>query len=224
MIKQFCSLVLLMVILSNCKHDAKTLHSDKDYVFFLHNRFLELYSINDSAPYYGRAEYPEILEAFTRDSFVVISEKRGPETDVKVYARKVIGEIDSLLKKGIPANHITVVGTSKGGYIAQYVSTYLANPEVNYVFIGCYQDSDLVWMPDIQFCGNILTIYESTDAYGVSAVARKQSSLLAISHFSEIELHTGLRHGFLYKALDAWLLPCKKWARRSYALKTDGKQ
>lgn len=46
---------------------------------------------------------------------------------------------------------------------------------------------------------HVLTIYEKSDDYGVSAIRRKETSRLPIPHFKEIELNTNLGHGFLYK-------------------------
>ncbi|MES2728095.1 MAG: serine hydrolase domain-containing protein [Bacteroidota bacterium] len=190
----------------------------KEYLFFLHNRFVELFDLKTESPEYGRAEYKEILDSFKRDGFIVFSEKRPADTDAKIYAQKVVTQIKGLLQSGVKPNHITIIGISKGGYIAQYVSTFLANPDVNFVFIGSFQERDLTDNPDISFCGNILSIYEATDPYGVSAIKRKETSKLTVNHFSEIELHTNLRHGFLYKALPEWIEPCKKWAKRNYDL------
>jgi len=121
-----------------------------------------------------------------------------------------------LIAKGIAPDQITVVGASKGGYIAQFVSTFAKNPELNFVFIGSFQDDDIVRIPDINFCGNILTIYEKSNVFGASAIERKETSKLKINHFKEIELNTGLQHGFLYIASEEWLKPCKIWAKRNY--------
>lgn len=63
--------------------------------------------------------------------------------------------------------------------------------------------------PDINFCGNILTIYEKSDAFGVSAIKRMNTSQLKTNHFKEIELYTNLKHGFLFKASDSWIEPSK---------------
>ena len=84
------------------------------------------------------------------------------------------------------------------------------------MFIGCFQASDLQYFPEINFCGNILTIYEKTDKYGVSAIKRRQSSKLRILHFKEIELNTGLKYGFLYRALDEWISPTIDWGNCNY--------
>lgn len=215
---QFAVLLLVFVRCTATEQD-KSKVAEKDYIFFLHNRFLEDFPADAQHPEYGRAEYKEILDSLAKDNVVVFSEKRPAQTDVKKYARKITSQIDSLLKTGVQPNHITVIGTSKGGYIAQYVSTYLANPDVNYVFIGCYQDVDIQENSDINFCGNILSIYEKSDEYGVSSVKRKETSSLKVSRFSEIELTTNLKHGFLYKPLPEWITPCRMWAKRNYLLK-----
>ncbi|MFC4209726.1 hypothetical protein ACFOWA_00950 [Pedobacter lithocola] len=119
---------------------------------------------------------------------------------------------------GIKANHITVVGISKGGYIAQMTSTLLANPKVNFVFIGSYQNQDLLNLPQINFCGNILNIYERSDEFGVSAIKRKETSNLKVTRFKEIELNTGMRHGFIFRPLKEWIIPVVNWGRRKYNL------
>lgn len=206
------SLVILFLssyILFSCSLPPK-------YLFFLHNRFIENNPLEVDHPQYGRAEYKEIIEKFEKAGLEVISEKRAVNTDVKTYAMDVVTQIDSLIRIGVSPNDITVVGTSKGGFIAQYVSTYLANPKVNFVFIGSFQESDLENYPDINFCGNILTIYEASDAYGVSALRRKKTSKLPITRFREIELNTQLNHGFLFKTMDEWMIPTINWANGNY--------
>ncbi|MEG2102631.1 MAG: alpha/beta hydrolase [Flavobacterium sp.] len=195
---------------------TETAKKEQRYIFFLHNAYVEQNDLSVAHPEYGKAEYNEILASFRKDNFIVYSEIRSKNTNAAEYAKKVVKQIKGLLKKGISPNKITVIGTSKGGYIAQYVSTYLANPDVNFVFIGCFRDSDIEEIPDINFCGNILTIYEKSDVYGVSAIKRKETSKLKINHFKEIELNTNLKHGFLYKASDNWIAPSKKWANGNY--------
>lgn len=213
-------LLLLLIGFISCSQTKvpKNIES-KDYVFFLHNKYLETHNDGDYDSIYNtKIEYFDVLSSFKKDGFVVISEKRKPNTDGKVYAKKIVNQIDSLIDLGVKSNHITVVGTSKGGYIAQYVSTFKNNPNINYVFIGSFQVRDLEDIPDINFSGNVLTIYEKSDKYGVSAIKRKENSKNKVSRFKEIELNNGLKHGFLYKALDEWIEPSKKWAKRNYNL------
>lgn len=185
------------------------------HIIFLHNKFLETHTLNDDHPQYGKVELNKINLKFKNAGFNVISNRRLPNRRLQEYTNTVISQIDSILDKH-SSDTITVIGTSKGGYIAQMVSTQLNNPKLNFVFIGCFQDSDVKEYPNINFCGNILTIYEKSDPFGVSAIKRKQTSKLAIPNFKEVELNTGLDHGFLFQALDAWINPCIKWAKNDY--------
>jgi len=207
---------LLLLILYNLLLSSCSPENEQEYIFFLHNRFLEEHNLNEPHPEYGVAEYREIINAFEKENFKVISEKRSGNVNVKDYAIKVNNQIDSILSKGISPNHITVIGTSKGGYIAQYVSTYAKNPDLNFVFVASYRDGDVENIPEINYCGNILIIYEKTDKLGVSALKRKETSNCKIKHFKEIELNTGLKHGFLFKSLKEWIEPSIKWAKRNY--------
>jgi CubicO group peptidase (beta-lactamase class C family) len=210
-----CRVFLLVVVLCSNRSFAQ---NQSRYIFFLHNRFLENHELNEPHKQYGKANYQAILDSFSHAGFIVLSEKRKPNTNAQGYAKKVVAQIDSLLQLGIAPNHITVIGTSKGGYIAQYVSTYLANPKINFVFIGCYMSNDLIDFPDITFCGNILEIYEHTDSLGVSAINKALASPFAIPHYREVELFTNRQHGFLYKALTQWIRPCIQWAQGDYTL------
>ena len=214
--------ILLLLIFTNCQSSKKSENpnNENNYIFFLHNKFLEENPDGTFDKKYGvKAEYNKILNSFRKDGFVVFSEKRKPKTNGSKYAEKINFQIDSLISKGVQPNHITVIGTSKGGYIAQFVSTFAKNPDLNFVFIGSFQDSDIEEIPEIQFCGNILTIYEKSDVYGVSAIRRKETSKLKVNNFKEIELNTGLKHGFLYIASDNWIKPSKMWAKRNYELR-----
>lgn len=208
---------LLLAVFFSLSSSAQT-NKEQRYIFFLHNAYIEQNPLNVPHPEYGKAEYNEILASFRKDNFIVNSEIRKNNTNAYDYAEKIAKQVKKLLKQGVPPNHITVIGTSKGGYIAQFVSTFVANPDMNFVFIGCFMDTDIEKFPEINFCGNILTIYEKSDIYGVSAIRRKETSKLKVNHFKEIELNTGLKHGFLYKAADNWIAPSKKWANGNYEL------
>lgn len=187
------------------------------FIFFLHNRFLEEHELSDSHSEYGRVEYLEIIDAFEKSGLKVISEKRLGNVNPRDYAIGIITKIDSLINIGISPSKITICGTSKGGYIAQYVSTLANNKNLNYVFIASFREADITNLPDINFCGNILTIYEKSDPYGVSALERKNLSYCEIEHFKEIELNTGMGHGFLFKPLKEWIGPTIKWAKGNYS-------
>jgi hypothetical protein len=37
-----------------------------------------------------------------------------------------------------------------------------------------------------------------------------------VPHYKEIELNTGLKHGYIYKPLPEWMNPAIKWAKGNY--------
>ncbi|QLG47257.1 alpha/beta hydrolase [Costertonia aggregata] len=190
--------------------------NDDRFIFFLHNRFLEEHELNELHPEFGRTEYKEIIAEFKKSGLKVISEKRKGNVNARDYAYRIVTQIDSLIHIGVEPHRITVVGTSKGGYIAQYVSTFANNQNLNFVFIASFRNNDIQDIPDIDYCGNILTIYEKSDPFGVSARERKSTSSCEIHHFKEIELNTGMGHGFLFKPLKEWIVPTIQWANGNY--------
>ena len=207
---------LLIGILFCSTFFACGIKKDDRFVFFLHNRFLEEHELNELHPEFGRTEYNEIIAEFKKAGLNVISEKRSGNVNAREYAIGIVTQIDSLIKTGTEPKKITVVGTSKGGYIAQYVSTLANYQDLNFVFIASFRNSDIQNIPEINFCGNILTIYEKSDPFGVSSLERKEISNCEIEHFKEIELNTGMGHGFLFKPLKEWIEPTIKWANGNY--------
>lgn len=216
--KYILSFTLIFLVMASYGQSSKGVTLKKEnYIFFLHNLFLEENPDGTFSDKFNVAvDYKGILQSFRNDGFIVLSEKRKKNTDTKKYAKKIVTQIEKLLKKGVQPDHITIIGTSKGGYIAQYVSTFIANPSLNFVFIGSFQESDIENFPEINFCGNILTIYDKSDTFGVSAIKRKETSKLKINKFVEVELDTKLKHGFLYKPLKEWIELSKMWAKRNY--------
>jgi CubicO group peptidase (beta-lactamase class C family) len=207
-----CKSLVLIVLLSTIPQLSRATETQR-YVFFLHNMFLELLPLDAQHPEYGRCEYNKILQRFRNEGFNVISELRPKGTDGDVYAQKVAKQVDSLLHIGVKPTDITVVGTSKGSYIAMNVSNNLKNKDINYVFIGCCGDDMARNLPELKFYGRVLSIYEKTDVLGQSCIKFKERSS-DISQYKEIELNTGAKHGYLYKSLDGWMKPAIVWAKQ----------
>lgn len=210
------NLHLLIALLFCSTLFACETEKDERYIFYLHNRFLEEHALDELHPEFGRTQYVEIINEFEEAGFMVISEQRNGNVNAREYALGVITQIDSLIINGTHPSKITVVGSSKGGYIAQYISTLANNPDLNFVFIASFRNSDIENIPEINFCGNILTIHEKSDPFGVSALERKVISTCDIKYFKEIELNTGLNHGFLFKPLKEWIEPTLTWAKGNY--------
>lgn len=207
--------IIIIAFFSISVYGQKSELKNKQYIFFLHNKFLEEHPSDEAHPKYGIVEYEKVLHQLKDSGNVILFEKRKPNTDPAVYARKIKKQIDRLVKKGVKAENITVVGTSQGGYIAQYISYYEKNPELKFVFIGAsFKDDSLEKDENFRLYGKILSITEKTDDGHVPLSQEQRFIRSDIKDFKEIELNTGLNHGFLFKALDAWILPTKEWINR----------
>ncbi len=203
--------ICLFVILCN-----KVTYGQK-IVFYLHGAIVEGNCEHPTNSSYGEYKYHDIVAALRKEKLTVFSECRPADTEVKEYARKIKGQVDSLLKTGIKPADITVIGASKGAMIAMYVSTYLKNAKVNYVFMSNCNDMNFSSFPDIIFYGNVLSIYEKSDNIAGSCVAYKAKSTQAmVPNYKEIALNTGLKHGYIYRPLPEWMQPAIKWARGNY--------
>jgi len=196
---------------------ALSCYSQK-YVFYLHGRIVEVQGPNavDTINGYGAYRYFDIIDSLKKKGFNVISEVRKPNTDVKEYAKVVSKQIDSLLKQNIKPRNITVIGASKGAIIAMYVSTLLKNSDINYVFMGACYDNLYAENKEIMFCGNILSIYEKSD-YEIGRSCKKlKDRSNSITNYKEIEINTGLRHGFIYRPIKEWMEPTSQWINNYY--------
>ena len=192
---------------------AVPLKVDKNarYLFYLHGKIVER-ERRPTHPQYGAYEYDEIIDTFSRKGFVVISEQRMKNTDVEQYGKIVAGQVRQLLKAGVPPQQITIVGASQGSWMAMLASTYLENPGVNFVIIaGC--DADKGFLNLVNLHGNVLSIYERSDVAGSCKDFRADAT--GLGDYKEVELNTGLRHGFIYKPLKEWIEPTVAWAKRN---------
>ena len=196
----------------------ETIDPDRHYLFYLHGKIIEDQGIPAVSEEYGEYEFLAILEALQGHDLVVISEQRSKDTDGVSYAHHIVEQINLLLEAGVPAEQITVIGASKGAYIAATASNLLRNSKTNFVLIGfCATDTveelnrNQVWL-----YGNILAIYDTADELAGSCQELFASSEgRGIGRHDEIVLHIGTGHGILYKPLDEWIQPAVEWARAS---------
>jgi len=186
------------------------------YLFYLHGKIIEDQGIPAVSPDYGEYEYEAILKKLASYGFVVISEQRPKNADGMKYAERVVAQVTELLKAGVPAKNITVIGASKGAGIALFISYLLKNEEINFVVMGtCDPDTvKSLKQNNMLLYGNVLAIRDSVDELSGSC-----QDLFAFSEgkglarHDEITLHIGTGHGILYKPLDEWILPAVEWAR-----------
>jgi hypothetical protein len=186
------------------------------YLFYLHGKIIEDQGLPAVSPDFGEYEYAAILNRFREAGFTVISEVRPKNADANTYAKKVAGQITQLLGAGVPAEQISVVGASKGSYMAIAVSYLLKNERLNFVLLGsCSPDEiPLLEQKQMPLYGNVLSIYDSADNLsGSCADFFTYSTGKGLARHDEIVLHVGTGHGILYKPLDEWVLPTIEWAK-----------
>lgn len=187
----------------------KKVDTSARYLFYLHGRIVER-GRRPKSPEYGFYEYDQILQTFKQRGFVVISEQRRKDTDVEQYADKVAGQVMQLLKAGVSPGNVTVVGASQGSYIAMLASTYLKNPDVRFVLIaGCSADARFLELVNLH--GSVLSIYEQSD--GAGSCEKYRADATGLSKYEELQLRTGMRHGFIYRPVIEWIEPTIAWAR-----------
>ncbi len=193
-------------------HDVpEKVDSGAHYLFYLHGRIIEERGIRPTDERYGVYEYEQILEALSREGFIVISEARPRGTDPREYARKVVGQIQTLLRENVPPRNITVVGASKGAVITLLASTALKNREANFVVMANCND----WVMEnfeIDLYGRVLSIYDYKDEFGQTC-QKFFDKAKGLSSRKEIVVRLGTGHAMLYKPLREWIEPAVEWAR-----------
>lgn len=207
------TLLLPVLMLVNACSKGSSESEKTRYLFYLHGMIVEDQGASAVHPEYGPYQYDLILQTFRNEGFEVRSEIRDKGTDVTEYAEKITTEIKSMLADGISPEQITVLGASKGSIIAMIISTKLSNDQVNFIFMaGCN-----VWVEDtysLNLCGNILSIYESSDTIGISCEQILENTSCH-PVFNEIKLDTGKKHGFIFNPMPEWVEPAVQWAKRA---------
>ncbi len=126
------------------------------------------------------------------------------------YADKVAAQVSALLAAGVPPEHITVVGFSKGGAIAILASSVLANDQLNFVFMascGAWYDD----RPEIVPRGRLLGLREASDDLAGPCDALFTRSPVGADR-SQIVLELGGGHGAFYRPHPEWINAVKAWA------------
>jgi len=188
------------------------------YLFFLHGTITEMQGAYARHPRHGTYDYHRMVEAFTKRGFTVISEIRPRDTDIRRYAERVARQVTDLIDRGVPPEHVSVVGFSKGGAMTLYVAAMVHHPRVTFVALaGCgiserpriaFERFLVASASDLQ--GRILSLYDTKDSICGSCEAAFHRAGGNIS-YREIVLHVGRGHGTFYAPRKEWLAPVVEW-------------
>jgi hypothetical protein len=183
------------------------------YLFHMHGTVVE-----ESGPYgrnrHGQYYYHETVAALAERGFIVISEVR-PRSDVVPYATKVARQVARLRGAGVPADHITVSGVSKGGFMTLLTVFAIRDPGMRFVILaGCLRDGNFsraiaaIGGPPPQ--GRVLSLYDYADPdIGSCASSFPPTPGLA---FEEVVLQTGRGHGLFFSPDPVWVDRVVAWA------------
>ena len=215
-------MIVAMLLLHNVSLSGQTISSflpaniadSQRFLFYLHGGLVSEIgnnAINRSAPEWGPYEYSNILDSLRGEGYNVISEIRRRGSNNQVFIDKIAGQIDTLFKNGVDAAKIILVGASSGWDIVLRVSSRLQNDNLNFVIMGgCWPDTYKEYR-SIELYGNFLSIIERSDPHKTCGMIFRNRK--RIKSFKEVELDTGLSHGFFYKGRKVWIEPIMAWAK-----------
>ncbi len=203
--------VPLLVLCAGLLGGCTPVEAPHRYIIYLHARITEDEGRRPTDPEFGVYEYDAILDSLRQPGVVVLSDQRPPSASSDSFATHVAQQVDSLLALGVPPESITVVGFSKGGWMAILASAKLQQPDVGFVFMGAC--GPWAFEPDLHVNGRMLSLYETSDTLGVSCEPMF-ANRTAGSEYREVALSLGLGHGTFFRPVAAWLDPVRAWARR----------
>jgi hypothetical protein len=168
------------------------------------------------------------IEALADRGFVVISEARPAHTDVQAYALTVARQVARLRAAGVPSDHITVTGMSKGGVITVLTTAAIADPNVRFVVLAGCPRSWENYIPTLFQAigrgpqGRVLSMYDRNDsvmydmgpqgrddyAPGCSRYFRNTPGLT----FKEMIFDDGRGHALFYTPDRLWVDRVVAWA------------
>ena len=210
-------LVLAVLSLASKSHAGEeasyempsTINSSDNYLFFLHNYYVEKNGPDGACKYY------DILQAFTDKGFTVISEVRSGKIVPSEYAKKIVSQAKRLLDAGVPPENITIAGHSKGGVITLCVASQLGNHRVGFVVLaGCGIKPLAQAYPDFtKLKGDFLSIYASSDSIASSCGTAFSKAIQGLSS-KEMELESGKGHKLFFQPESIWLEPVLIWLKQ----------
>jgi pimeloyl-ACP methyl ester carboxylesterase len=187
------------------------------HLIYLHGRIVqEQQRTRPRHPQFGYYELEKILDAFRDRGFDVSGEIRPKAASVSESADRVVAQVRRLLRSGVPAGRVTVIGASMGAAIALLASARLQDSDVRFCVLGaCLSESVRGLLADEGKApsGHVLSIREATDdSTGACKPWKADLDSRSLLVAREIVVDTGLSHGFLYRPLSEWVNPVVEWA------------
>jgi hypothetical protein len=214
--------VLALFLLAACAPrsagdaDAPAADAHTRYVFYAHGKIIEDQGPEAVSDIYGPYEYEKILAALREYGFDVSSELRPKDAAVKIYAGRIADWARALIEQGVAPERVTIIGASKGAYIASLAAHELHAP-VNLVLLaGCHPATvDAMIGSGIDLPGRVLAIRDRSDTELSGSCRRAFDASPDLVESREIVVDLGVGHGLVYRPFPEWVGPAADWARDS---------
>jgi len=187
------------------------INANEKYVFYSHGFIVEGTNPTPTNERWGVYAFPAIKKSLSDSEYNLIAYHRAKGTDPFKHAQTLAKDVRSLINNGVEANHITIMGFSRGAFITSLTSHYLAETPVNTVILaGCGRIVSNQYS-DIKMNGAFLSVYETTD--GAGTCKKLQDRSVNLKSFDEISISTGKEHGAFYRPIPEWVIPVKRWIK-----------
>ncbi len=185
------------------------------HIIYLHGQIVEDQGLPAFSERYGEYRFDEIVAAFGDAGFEVTAPLRDANADPALHAEQISHQIMAILDTGVPPRNITVVGASKGAYIASLVSDRMIGPELRYVLLaGCSDGANEQFLSNgHQLHRSVLAIRDRSDVAASGSCEPIAAASPALDEFREITTSTGLEHGLIYSPNPAWMIPTIAFAK-----------
>lgn len=202
-------MVWLLSISLSCQETKPMKH-----IFYLHGMIIEVQGVNAVSEEFGPYTYKDILDSLEAMGAQVHSEVRTTNTDFNAFCEKISGQINALIQEGVQPHDISVIGASKGAMMAMAISDLNKQP-INYILLGGNSDHTEKSF-DWKLHGSILGIYEKSDRIAGKDYSYWIARSPDVRVFQQLQLNTGLGHGFFYRPIEEWLGPAREWIKEKH--------
>lgn len=215
-------LALIIACLFSLSHNAvageifwrfpNKISASEKYLFYVHGKIIETDGVSPISPRFGHYQFHRIVTRLAKGKANVIARVRRGETDPNADAFRLSNEIRYMLKNGVPADHISVAGFSKGGYITLLTANRLQNTDIRYVVMaGCTHGIVNGSNTDADgLQGTIMSMSDAADDLGFSCRPLFERNPQLAANMDVI-FETGKGHGLFYRADSGWIEPLLKW-------------
>lgn len=215
----FAFLLSCLIPLAACaaQEETQSLAPQTDdetrYVIYAHGKIVEDMGPEAVSETYGAYEYENILETFQDAGFAVFSELRPKNAEADIYAQRIADLVKTLITDGVAPEMITIIGASKGAYVASFAA-HKAGENLNVVLIaGCHPDTvDYMIEHAIDLPGRVLAIRDRADTALSGSCARVFAASPLLLESKEIVTDLDVGHGLVYRPYPEWTRPAADWA------------